>query len=96
MLDDVSILPIDHETITAAFHEHGINMRYLSYVCVLSTPPHIKEICITEMLARTIKNIMNSSTAKLILDNENQKLLVVFDDVMKHHFMEKAVFQKAN
>lgn len=70
MLDDVSILPIDHETITAAFHEHGINMRYLSYVCVLSTPPHIKEICITEMLARTIKNIMNSSTAKLILDNE--------------------------
>jgi F0F1-type ATP synthase alpha subunit len=33
---------------------------------------------------------------QLIRDNENQKLLVVFDDVMKHHFMEKAVFQKAN
>ena len=70
MLDDVSILPIDHETITSAFHEHGINMRYLSYACVIATPPHVKEICMTEILARTIKNIINSSVSKLILDNE--------------------------
>ena len=47
-------------------------MRYLSYVCVSSTSNHIREICITEMLARTIKNIINTSLSNMILDNEKQ------------------------
>jgi hypothetical protein len=33
----------------------------------------------------------------MINNNKNKtKLLVVFDDVMVHHFKEKAVFEKAN
>ena len=34
---------------------------------------------------------------ELISDsNQSQNLLIVLDDVMQHHFMEKAVFEKAN
>jgi len=34
--------------------------------------PHVKEICVTEMLARTCKNILNAQLAGLILDNKKE------------------------
>ena len=70
MLDELQILPIDHESLTAAFHEYGINMRYLSYVMVTSQVRHVKDICLNEILARTCKNILNASLSSLILDNK--------------------------
>ena len=36
MLDDLQILPIDSESLSKVMHEHGINMRYLSHICVLT------------------------------------------------------------
>ena len=33
-------------------------MRYLGMVASLSIVPHVKEICVTEMLARACKNIL--------------------------------------
>ena len=70
MLDDLKIMPIDTESLTQVFHEHGINMRYLSHVAVSSQVPHVKEICLTEMLARTCKNILNYQLSQLILENK--------------------------
>jgi hypothetical protein len=71
-LDDLSIMPIDSESLVQVFHEHGINMRYLSHVAVLSEVPHIQDICLTEMLARTCKNIINSQLSQLILENKEK------------------------
>lgn len=34
-------------------------MRYLGLVTSMSIVPHVKDVCITEMLARTCKNILN-------------------------------------
>lgn len=72
MLDDLKILPIDTESLSKAFHQFGINMRYLSHVLVLSQVAHVKELCITEMLARTCKNILNRNMSELILDNKKE------------------------
>ena len=36
MLDNLQILPIDSESLTKVMHEHGINMRYLSHIAVLT------------------------------------------------------------
>ena len=69
-LDDLSIMPIDTESMQQVFHDHGINMRYLSHVAVLSQIPHVKQICVTEMLARTIKNIINYQLSQIILENK--------------------------
>lgn len=33
-------------------------MRYLGLVCSLSMVPHVRDCCISEMLARTLKNIL--------------------------------------
>ena len=63
-------MPIDTESLTQVFHEHGINMRYLSHVAVSSQVPHVKELCLTEMLARTCKNILNYQLSQLILENK--------------------------
>jgi hypothetical protein len=60
MLDDLEIIPIDSESLCETLHKYGVNIRYLSYIAVLSQVPHVQEICITEMLARTCKNVLNA------------------------------------
>jgi hypothetical protein len=69
-LDDLEILPIDSENLNIIMHQHGINMRYLSHICVLTHVPHVKDICVIEMLARTCKNIINTKMSELILENK--------------------------
>ena len=59
MLDDLQLMPIDSESLTETLHKYGVNVRYLSHIAVLSQVPHVREICVTEMLARTAKNILN-------------------------------------
>lgn len=66
------LVPIDSESLTNIFHSHGVNMRYLSHVACLSKVPHVREICITEMFARVMKNIINAQLAQLILDNKKE------------------------
>jgi len=63
-------MPIDTESLGEAFHKNGINMRYLSHVLVLSRVPHVKDICAVDMIARTIKNILNKSLSEMIIDNK--------------------------
>ena len=70
MLDDLQIIPIDSESLGQVMHTYGINMRYLSHVCVLTGVPHVKDLCVTEMLARTFKNIINTKLSELLLENK--------------------------
>ena len=66
VLDNLQILPIDSESVTQIMHHHGINMRYLGHLAVLSNVTHVRQLCVTEMLARTIKNIVSKHLAELI------------------------------
>jgi hypothetical protein len=61
-------------------------MRYLSHVLVLSQTPHVKEICVVDMLARTCKKLCNRNIADLITENkvEYEQLLKV-KDKNKYH-----------
>lgn len=68
LLDSLIIMPIDSESLELTFHSQGVNMRYLGVVASLSMVPHVKDICITEMLARSCKNILNRQIAALITD----------------------------
>ncbi len=54
-LDKLDIVPVDSISITQAFHTHGINMRYLGIVAQLTNIPHVKDICLIEMCARSSK-----------------------------------------
>jgi hypothetical protein len=97
MLDELQILPIDHESLTAAFHEYGINMRYLSYVMVTSQARHVKDICLNEIMARTCKNIMNSSLSSLILDNkQDYDRNVILLQQRERQIREREKFQSDN
>ena len=58
MLDSLAIMPIDSESLELTFHSQGVNMRYLGLVGSLSIVPHVKDICITEMIARSCKSIL--------------------------------------
>lgn len=70
MMDDLQIMPVDSESLTETLHSHGVNIRYLSHIAVKSTVPHVKELCITEMLARTCKNILNHQVSQMVLANK--------------------------
>ena len=36
LLDDLNMMPIDSESLSATLHSHGINMRYLGHINILS------------------------------------------------------------
>ena len=55
MLNDLHFMPVNSADLTYLMHEHGINMRHLSHMAVLTDIPHVVELCVTEMLGRTLK-----------------------------------------
>ena len=67
MLDSLAIMPIDSESLELTFHSQGVNMRYLGLVAGLSIVPHVKDICITEMIARSCKSILKYFPCKITL-----------------------------
>ena len=73
LLDSLIIIPIDSAALEEAFHIQGVNMRYLGEVAQRSKLKHVKDVCITEMLARTLKRIFNSALSSLILSNCDRK-----------------------
>ena len=69
-LDNLVIVPIDSDGLMQAFHVAGINMRYLGLVATKSELPHVKDICITEMIGRTLKRVFNTQISSLILNHQ--------------------------
>jgi tryptophanyl-tRNA synthetase len=47
-------------------------MRYLGLVTSLSVVPHVRDSCITEMIARACKNILNKQIAAMILEHQRR------------------------
>ena len=65
-LDRMEYLPLDSYGFTKIFHEFGVNMRYLGLITESSKLPHIQEICMTEMVARSCKKILNYKLSRMI------------------------------
>lgn len=78
-LDTLSIFPYDSFTLAEAMHVHGINMRYLGRICELTKLPHIREMVIIEMLARTCKDILNENMRRAILDAHDRVESIIHD-----------------
>ena len=72
MLDSLMIMPIDSESLELTFHSQGVNMRYLGMVTSLSVVPHVRDVCITEMISRACKNIINKQIAGMILEHQRR------------------------
>lgn len=70
LLDSLIIVPIDSRSLEQVFHIQGVNMRYLGQVAFICASPHIKDICLTEMFARTLKRIFNTQVSQNILENQ--------------------------
>ena len=49
-------------------------MRYLGVVAQGTTLPHIRDICYTEMYARTLKRLFNTNISNLILKRQERKI----------------------
>ena len=69
-LENLDLLPIDSVSLRKMMKDHGLNMRYLGHICLLTSYKHIREICVTEMLARTIKNVFNTKLSELLMENQ--------------------------
>ncbi len=66
LFDSLTIIPIDSESLTRAFHQQGVNMRYLGTVATKASLLHVRTICIVEMLSRTIKRMVHNMVNNLI------------------------------
>ena len=64
-LDRMEYLPLDSYGFTKIFHEFGVNMRYLGLITQSTRLPHIQEICMTEMVARSCKRILNFKMTRM-------------------------------
>lgn len=66
-LEKLKVIPADSENLSQTFHSYGVNMRHLGKVTEKTGLPHIKEICIVEMAARSSKKILRSILNEYIL-----------------------------
>lgn len=51
-------------------------MRYLGWVTQKSELPHVKDICIIEMIARTLKRLFNKIISANILNHQEHVMLL--------------------
>jgi hypothetical protein len=58
MLDSLSIMPIDSESLELTFNSQGVIIRYLGALAMMSIVPHVKDLSITEMIARATRSII--------------------------------------
>jgi hypothetical protein len=70
-LDRMEFLAIDSHNLTKIFHKFGVNMRYLGRIAEKATLPHIKSLCIWEMLARSMSRIYNFWISEFLLKAGN-------------------------
>ncbi|EAR93017.2 tetratricopeptide repeat protein (macronuclear) [Tetrahymena thermophila SB210] len=70
--ENLDILPLDSLSLSQAFHENGINMRYLGEVYNQSTLPHLKEICQVEIVARICKKIIRNKIFDSIIQKQEE------------------------
>lgn len=62
-LDNLKLMAISTEQIRNIFHAYGVNLRLLGKVAETSQLPHVKDICISEMIARSTKKILRANIA---------------------------------
>lgn len=65
-LESLKLVAIGPESIIRIFHSYGINMRHLGKVASLTQLPHIKNLCIAEMIARSSKKILRAHISNYI------------------------------
>ena len=65
-LENLDNLPIDSWGFTKDLHAAGINMKYIGLIAENTKAPHLKNICMIEMVARTCKKIYRHEMFSLI------------------------------
>jgi hypothetical protein len=78
-LDTFFIKPYDSATLTEAFHSYGINMFYLGHIAELTIVPHIRELCMIEMVARIIKKMICDLMAQKWIEKANEDFYIISD-----------------
>lgn len=66
-LDILDIRPFDSRSLTVEMHQKGINMRYLGMICERSAVPFVRNLALTEMVARASKHAFQSRLREAIL-----------------------------
>ena len=61
-------MPLGSKKLREVFNIKGVNMLYLRKVLPMTKYPHIKEICLTEMLAISCSKIFRKQIVDLVLD----------------------------
>ena len=57
-LDSLYLIPYNSETLKICFHYYGINLHFLGKVAERTMVPHVRELCVIEMLARVCKKLI--------------------------------------
>jgi hypothetical protein len=59
-LDGFASVPMDSYGLTQFLHSSGINMRHLGVLYWLCSAPSVKQLLLSEALARCCKSVLNS------------------------------------
>ena len=71
LFENLEEIPLSSRQLRSVLHSYGVNIRYLGRVTSQLTQHHIKGLCITEMIARSAKNIYNEQISKRVLNQDS-------------------------
>eukprot|EP00698_Gefionella_okellyi_P020152 TRINITY_DN6297_c0_g1_i1.p1 TRINITY_DN6297_c0_g1~~TRINITY_DN6297_c0_g1_i1.p1 ORF type:complete len:1269 (+),score=363.22 TRINITY_DN6297_c0_g1_i1:61-3867(+) len=76
-LDNLQCTPLNGKQLSEEMHKRGINIRYLGKLAADVKYNHVRELCVREILARTIKVLTRDGISFLPHYNENDAKTVV-------------------
>ncbi|KAM3144382.1 hypothetical protein pb186bvf_003546 [Paramecium bursaria] len=92
-LELLEYVPCDSLELTEIFHKEGLNIRLIGQVCSGTNLVHIKEMCLSEMIARVCKKVLRNNLADLM---KNLKIQITqkFQNNTQSEILEYSLIQE--
>ncbi|KAL4449083.1 hypothetical protein ABPG74_021075 [Tetrahymena malaccensis] len=91
-LDELNYSVIDSLSLQECMHKEGINMKYLGFIAQNTSLPFIQNLCLTDMVARAFKKILNFTISDIYL--RFNKFLSQDDYQLSLQRQKQATFQQ--
>lgn len=103
-LENLETLPIDSYGLTTELHLKGINIRHLGIIYDRTRLPHVRDLCLVEMIARVVKQLfreeLRSAMARLRVlgathtDNELKSFTVQYFNQALGNSEQQQIYMK--
>lgn len=91
--EELVLIPIDSNSLKQSLHHTGINLKYIGKIANQTMLPHIREICVIEIISRTCKRFFRQKLSDISFTKSQVNLESSLEHA-KEYISEKTHYKK--